>query len=154
METWHEFFCRIAKEPFCFTKKRKFLPLSFHDTILLSHTYKRTKNRTLGVHIPWIQFHKHGKKGKPMKRFNTVWEKITMLSKTFWVKLPTKGNVGFRKWRSSYQFHFMIQYCFPMCTKERKNRTLGLIYRGFSFTNMEKKGKPMKVAVAGIEQMW
>ena len=57
---------------------------------------KERKNRTLGVHIQWIQFHKHGKKGKPMKRFNTVWEKITMLSKTFRVKLPTKGNVGFR----------------------------------------------------------
>jgi len=28
---------------------------------------KERKNRTLGVDIPWIQFHKHEKKGKPMK---------------------------------------------------------------------------------------
>jgi len=45
----------------------KFLPISFHDTVLLSHAYKRTKKSYLGVDIPWIQIHRRGKKGKPMK---------------------------------------------------------------------------------------
>ena len=61
------------------------------------------------------------------------------LDMSFFAELQ-KNLSALQKKGSSYHFHFMIQYCFLIRTKERKIVPWGFIYRGFNFTNMEKKG--------------